>query len=381
MIVLLFISLALLIGYYFLINYYYNAWIKIPEFSPANIEDSSGVKISVIVPARNEENVIEECVLSLIEQEYPEQLLEIIIVDDYSTDKTVDIIRKINSRRVKLLELKHFFSENDINAHKKKAIETAIQHSSGDLIITTDADCMADKNWISTIAAFYKSNKPAFIVAPVQIGIGNPPIFSIFQSIDFAILQGITGASVSKKFHYMCNGANLAYEKKAFYDVNGFEGIDHIASGDDMLLMEKIAKKFPDGIAYLKSEEAIVSTLPSASWKSFFSQRIRWASKTKNYSDKKIIAVLALVYCLNLSLFILLAGSIINPEYFLFFGVLVFYKCIIEWSFVNTLLQYFKFHYFMFLFPLFQPLHIIYIVISGFFGSIGKYNWKGRTVK
>ncbi|MFT3749324.1 MAG: glycosyltransferase [Agriterribacter sp.] len=381
MIILPFISFALLIAYYFLINYYYNAWIKVPEFSPANTDANPGVKISVIVPARNEENVIEDCVLALLEQKYPEDLFEIIIVDDYSTDRTVDIIKGINPKRIKLLALKHYYSENEINAHKKKAIETGIQYCSGDLIITTDADCVADENWISTIAAFYKYNKAAFIVAPVKITIGNPPILSVFQSIDFAILQGITGASVFKRFHYMCNGANLAYEKKAFYAVNGFEGIDHIASGDDMLLMEKIAKKFPDGIAYLKSEAAIVSTLPSVNWKNFFNQRIRWASKTKDYIDKKIIAVLALVYLLNLSLFSLLAGCIINPSLLLFFVVFVFYKCIIEWRFVSTLLKYFKLHNFMFLFPLFQPLHIIYIVVSGFFGSIGKYRWKGRVVK
>ena len=194
-------------------------------------------------------------------------------------------------------------------------------------------------------------------------------------------MQGMTGASVYKNFHRMCNGANLAYEKQVFYAVNGFENIDHIASGDDMLLMEKIAGKFPEGIAYIKNKTAIVETLPEKSWKQFFNQRIRWASKTKHYSDKRIMAVLGLVYLLNLSLFLLLAGSIINPALFIFFVVFVFYKCIIEWAFVKDILRYFDLQAFMPVFPLFQPLHIAYIVVSGFFGSIGKYRWKGRVVK
>src|ERR1700741_4803978 len=110
--------------------------------------------------------------------------------------------------------------------------------------------------------------------------------------MDFLVLQGITGASVTKKIHSMCNGANLAYEKKIFYEVNGFAGIDHIASGDDMLLMHKIAKIYPGRIGYLKSTEAIVNTQPMATWPDFFNQRIRWASKATHYNDKRIFWVL-----------------------------------------------------------------------------------------
>ncbi|MCC6290220.1 MAG: glycosyltransferase [Chitinophagaceae bacterium] len=379
MIVLIVILVVLLVAYYFLIGYYHNAWMQIPVFE--NEQDTApGIKVSVIVPARNEALVIEDCLQSLLHQTYPGYLLEIIIVDDYSDDDTAAIVSRYTSERVKLLSLKNYLKEGDTLAHKKKAIEIGIAQSRGDVIVTTDADCAADKNWINTIVHFYNSTKTAFIVAPVKI-IPGGSVLSVFQSIDFAIMQGITGASVYKNFHRMCNGANLAYEKKIFYAVNGFENIDHIASGDDMLLMEKIANKFPNSIGYVKNKLAIVDTLPAESWKQFFNQRIRWASKTKNYSDKKIIAVLAMVYLLNLCLFVLLIGSIIKPALFICFVAFVFYKCIIEWAFVKDILRYFELDSFMPLFPLFQPLHIIYIVISGFFGTIGKYSWKGRAVK
>ncbi|MBN8785633.1 MAG: glycosyltransferase [Terrimonas sp.] len=380
MVIIIIIPVILLIAYYFLIGYYYAAWMHIPLYNIEQYNKTDGIKVSVIVPARNESLVIEHCLQSLLHQHYPGDLLQIIIVDDHSDDDTAAIVSKYVSEKLKLISLNNYLEEGNIIAHKKKAIEFGIAECTGDLIITTDADCVAGKDWINTIVDFYISHKKCFIVAPVKI-IPDNTALSIFQSIDFAIMQGITGASVYKNFHRMCNGANLAYEKQVFYAVNGFENIDHIASGDDMLLMEKIAGKFPEGIAYIKNKTAIVETLPEKSWKQFFNQRIRWASKTKHYSDKRIMAVLGLVYLLNLSLFLLLAGSIINPALFIFFVVFVFYKCIIEWAFVKDILRYFDLQAFMPVFPLFQPLHIAYIVVSGFFGSIGKYRWKGRVVK
>lgn len=111
----------------------------------------------------------------------------------------------------------------------------------------------------------------------------------MFQYIDFVSLQGITAASVSAGFHAMCNGANLAYRKDVFYRVNGFKGIDNIASGDDMLLMNKIKHEFPNAIGFLFSKDAIVSTSPMPDWKAFFNQRIRWASKADKYKDKTVL--------------------------------------------------------------------------------------------
>src|SRR4030095_15486302 len=92
--------------------------------------------------------------------------------------------------------------------------------------------------WLKTIASFYEEKDPAFIAAPVVLQ-NNSSVLQIFQALDFLVLQGITGGSVHKKIHSMCNGANLVYEKKAFVEVGGFSGIDNIASGDDMLLMNK----------------------------------------------------------------------------------------------------------------------------------------------
>ena len=369
-------------AYYFLIHYYHQSWKQVPHFDGNAPNDfAASEKISVVVPARNEEVVIEQCILFLLQQSYPKELLEIIVVDDHSTDRTAGIVKQYIKENIQLISLHEQPGTNaGCIAFKKKAIETAIQVATGNLIVTTDADCTFHKDWIKTIAAFHQYSKAVFIVAPVKIKSGNS-LLSVFQSIDFAILQGITAASVYKKFHSMCNGANLAYEKTIFNEVKGFENIDHIASGDDMLLMQKIYSKYPRGIAYLKASEATVETSPAPGWKAFFNQRIRWASKTGHYSDKRIVFVLALVYIINLSLFILLAGSIVQPRWLLFFAIAVFYKTLIEWNFVKEVLKYFDLQHLMRWFPLFQPLHIAYTVMAGFFGSFGCYEWKVRKVK
>ena len=213
----------------------------------------------------------------------------------------------------------------------------------------------------------------------------------MFQALDFAMLQGITGASVHKKIHSMCNGANLAYTKKAFEAVGGFAGIDNIASGDDMLLMHKIYKQWPDNVMFLKSKKAIVQTAPVHSVKEFFNQRIRWASKADKYDDKRIFVVLLLVYIIN---FLLLALSVFtifrNAQYIIFniqcsiFGVwllLLLLKTVAELIFLYPVAKFFGKQNLLWLFPVMQPFHILYTVIAGWFGKFGSYKWKGRNVK
>ena len=204
-------------------------------------------------------------------------------------------------------------------------------------------------------------------------------------------LQGITGASVYKKMHSMCNGANLAYTKKAFIEVGGFAGIDNIASGDDMLLMHKIYTHYPDKVMFLKSKDAIVHTAPVSSIKEFFNQRIRWASKADKYDDKRIFAVLLLVYVVNVLLLILPVIAIFNNFQYTMFNIqysmievwiyLILLKTITELIFLYPVATFFGKQNMLWLFPLMQPFHIVYTVIAGWLGKFGSYNWKERKVK
>jgi cellulose synthase/poly-beta-1,6-N-acetylglucosamine synthase-like glycosyltransferase len=383
--ILLSIIIALFFLYSWLIIYYWLAWKSIPVFvAPPSL---SQIKISVIIPARNEERNIGRLLTAIQEQTYPTSLFEVIVVDDHSTDTTAVVVQQFST--VKLIQLK----EEGINSYKKKAIETGIAAATGELIVTTDADCMPLRDWLKTIAAFKEEKEAVFIAAPVVLtpyltpypsplrGEGGNSLLSIFQQLDFMVLQGITGAAVYKKQLSMCNGANLAYERNAFHAVNGFAGIDNIASGDDMLLMHKIGKQYPDKIHYLKSKEAIVSTQPMKTLKAFFNQRIRWASKTRHYSDIRIILVLLLVYLFNLSFLALVIAGFFCNYYWLYLAGLWIAKTIIELPFVFSVASFFKKQSLLRYFFFFQPLHVLYMILSGLLGQFGKYEWKGRLVK
>ena len=179
----------------------------------------------------------------------------------------------------------------------------------------------------------------------------------------------------------MCNGANLAYEKAAFMEVGGYKGIDDIPSGDDMLLMHKIYRKYPENVFYLKSSAAIVSTAAMSSWKQFFHQRIRWASKSVSYDDKGIVGVLLLVYVLNFCFLILGIAAFFSPTWLFFFILLLVAKVLIEFPFVHTVATFFRQQFLLKYFLLLQPLHIAYTIIAGWLGRFGSFEWKGRRIK
>lgn len=261
--IILSVSLVLFVVYAALILYYAISWTGIPTFEPGLEEEENPAalqpKLSIIIPARNEEQKIAACLNSVCNQLYPAHLYEILVVDDHSTDATATIVRTYAEKNVQLISLKDEVTGGKLNAYKKKAIELAVARASGELIIATDADCVVTENWLDTIAAFYLKNNAAFIAMPVTYN-SSSNFLEIFQALDFMTLQGITGASVHKKIHSMCNGANLAYTKKAFEEVNGFKDIDTIASGDDMLLMHKIYQQQPGKVFFLKSKKVIVHT-------------------------------------------------------------------------------------------------------------------------
>jgi cellulose synthase/poly-beta-1,6-N-acetylglucosamine synthase-like glycosyltransferase len=389
MILLLIVSTFLLTIYISLLLYYRAAWKQIPGFN-SKLNKQNTTNISVIIPARNEEENLPVLLRSLSAQNYPEDLFEVLIIDDHSTDNTAALVLSFPAKNIKLVSLKDHIPGEKINSYKKKSIETGIQQSTGTLIVTTDADCFMPGTWLSTIASYYEKYKPAFIAAPVSVNCSKRFI-EIFQALDFMTLQGITGASVHKKIHSMCNGANMAYEKAAFYEVGGFKGIDTIASGDDMLLMHKIYRQYPDRVMFLRSREAIVQTAPVKTIKQFFNQRIRWASKADKYDDKRIIAVLLLVYLFNLLLLFLpvfrmfhnIQFSIFNFQFSVFelWLILILLKTVAEIFFLIPVAQFFRKQSLLYLFPLMQPFHIIYTVIAGWLGKFGSYKWKERKVK
>lgn len=364
----------LLFMYALLILWYGQLWRNLRKWvPPENYEPTTS--LSVIVPARNEEKNIRACLDAIIKQTYPSRLLEIIVIDDASTDATSTIVSSFKHPGLKLIRL-----SEETGKAKKRAIAAGISASSGTLIVTTDADCESGTGWLMTIASFYEEKKPVCIAAPVVLH-NKPSALAIFQSLDFMSLQGVTAVSVENGILNMANGANFAYERAAYEEVNGFEGISHLASGDDMLLMQKMAKKFPDGVSYCLSRESTVSTQPAASISEFFRQRIRWASKARSYQERTVFYVLLLVYLTNVSLLALFIHAFFERYLFWWWGVLIVFKFLAELFFMYPVASFFNRRNLLWFFLPAQPFHIVYTIIAGFFGQMGSYTWKGRTLR
>lgn len=369
-------AILLQVSYCILILCYRYWWRKLKPFS-VEVSFIPSARFSVLIPSRNEERTIAVCLHSIEQLNYPKHLLEVIVIDDFSEDATTAVVQEFNS--VQLIQLKDVVKEK-INSYKKKAIETGIKVARCDYIVTTDADCTVPPNWLRNFAWIIEQQQSEFIAAPVAMN-NESSFIKLFQSLDFLSLQGITAASVGAGFHSMCNGANLCYSKKAFEAVDGFKDVDHIASGDDLLLMHKIHKKFPDKVAYCNSAESIVLTNPVETVGDFFRQRIRWASKADKYDDKRIFWVLLLVYLLNVYLLALMVGGFFNPSLWILLTASLSVKTIVELLLLIPVARFFKKQELLLWFPMMQPFHIVYTVVAGWLGKFGQYEWKGREVK
>ncbi len=383
MIILLVFLLLLAALYATLLLLYRKSWKAIPFYHTKDSENSSEF-ISVVIPARNEAHNLPALIADLRLQKLTADKFEVIIVDDHSEDATAEIAEKAGGN-IRLVKLADHITE-PVTAFKKKALETAISFARGNVIVTTDADCRVQSEWLSIISKYFNSADCNFLVMPVAFP-QSKSFFQTFQSLDFISLQGITGAALYRRWHYMCNGANLAYRRDIFWKVKGFEGIDQIASGDDMLLMEKFAAFNGDSIHYLKNEKVIVETAACKNLKTFFQQRARWAGKSAHYKNSITTAVLILIYLLNALvlvspfIFLLRTGGTVSPGAFLAAWIAaLLIKTVSELFFLAPVARFFNRVSTLKYFPLAQPFHILYTVLAGFLGMAGKQNWKGRKV-
>ena len=124
--------------------------------------------ITVLIPARNEAENIVACIQSISQQNYPKALLQIIVIDDHSSDNTVELVNQFNHNHVQVLSLADFVEESQTKSFKKRAIEIGVAHATGELILGTDADCILPNQWLAFFASYYQKNNSAFIAAPVN---------------------------------------------------------------------------------------------------------------------------------------------------------------------------------------------------------------------
>lgn len=363
---------------------YRRSWRSLPQWEIPK-DYSAQTSVDVLIPARNEATNIEACLHSIFQNDYPTDQFQVWVIDDHSEDQTAAIVKALQLKysNLNLLQLKDFAPKRAaVTSGKKQALATAIAASKNKLIATTDADCTVPNQWLHYIVSYYQAENKPFIAAPVNFTT-EQNLLERFQSLDFVGMMQITGAGIAQGWMHMSNGANLAYTRAVFEQVDGFQGIDHLASGDDMLLMQKIARQFPGSIGFLKNPKATVHTRAQATLKRFIQQRIRWASKSSHYPEWRVTMALAGVFffcwsILGSFLLIPLQVSFFLPLFLSLFLI----KAWIDFLFLKQATQFFQRPDLMKVFWRSQILHILYICMIGLLTNVRKkYQWKGREVK
>jgi len=361
-----------------------SSWSRLPTWEIPHAFDP-GTSVVVIIPARNEATNIKSCLQSILDQTYPEGLMKVIVVDDHSEDRTVELARSFDDDRLTVIALEKR-KLKDSSSPKKQALNIGINDSVADLIITTDADCVVHENWIRSIVSYFEKGSVDMIAGPVLFNPLETP-FERFQGLDFIGMMGITGAGIHSRQFHMCNGANLAFSRSAFAKVKGYEGTDHIASGDDILLAQKFVEHPELRIGYLKSNEAVVETKPVEKMGDFIAQRLRWGAKSEHYTEKRIIWIqfVVLITCLSIVAFAMLGIVLYKwhwKKYLIAFSILFSLKSIADYLSLNTYSRFFQRSSLLRNFGYASIAHILYISLVGLLSVfVRKHRWKGRTLK
>lgn len=328
------------------------------------IENSDRIKFSIVVPFRNEAANLKTLLSCFQVLNYNHDDFEIILVNDYSED---DFQISGYDFQISLLNL----TKKSLSP-KKAAIELAIQNSKMDWIVTTDADCLVPSDWLLKLSDFICHTSAEMIAGPVFFQ-KEDNYLSYFQQIEMVSLQTVTVGSFGLKIPFMCNGANFAYSKKFFKVLNGFKGNEQFASGDDVFLLQKAVKLFPEKVKFLKDADFFVTTKSALSWKSLFYQRVRWAGKSTAYSSfigKTTAIVVFLTNCAFITgLILLILGKFEVLPLLILKGLIDVFSAFQAANFYTIRLKNLIVTY------LFYPFFSTAVAVWSLFGS---FEWKGR---
>ena len=330
------------------------------------------INISILIAARNEGTNIEKLLQSLYNQSFDKAKFEVIIVDDHSTDNTSKVSEHFRvlypEMNLKILKA--------TGSGKKQAISQALHTAENELVMVTDADCELPEHWIESMVGYFVQNNLKMLLGPVLLSPANT-LFEKLQVLEHLSLIASTAGSAAINMPVMCNGANMMYDRQAALDVEKYRTDMKIASGDDMFLMEQFIKHYGSySVKFLLDNEAIVKTETKPNLKSFFRQRKRWASKTKAYTNWKIIATALIVLMFNLSIVFFFAAGFFMKVFWIFFVLYVILKTLIDFPILKRIthfMQQQKLLRWMFPLEFIYPFYVVFTAFSGLFTNV---KWK-----
>ncbi|HDH58157.1 MAG TPA: glycosyltransferase [Bacteroidetes bacterium] len=268
--------------------------------------------VSIIIPCRNEAKHVGAALDDLAAQDYPADLIQVIVVDDRSTDGTGDVAR---SRRDKLPGLSVLSIEScPANVSpKKNAILRGLREAQGEIIITTDGDCRFQPGWIRSLVSGFAADVGVVTGLTIFDRQGREPLWQRLQQLDYLSHSFFASGAIGSGLAFNCNGSNLALRRQAFEDVGGYEQFRQVITGDDTLLLQKIRRSGKWRIHFSVQPDSLVRSWPEETPKQVLNQRLRWGSGGLSYSrDAMALALSTFVFFLMLFLspFLLLGGLI-----------------------------------------------------------------------
>jgi cellulose synthase/poly-beta-1,6-N-acetylglucosamine synthase-like glycosyltransferase len=333
--------------------------------------------VSIIIAARDEAASIHRCLQSLVRQTYPSTKYEIIIVDDGSSDSTASIVKDFSKDHANVRLLSIAADSGRRTGCKPLAITYGIEQSSGEIILTTDADCIAPPRWIEIMMNYFDEHV-VFVAGPVA---EKPPssFFSNLEQLEFLGLIATAAGLIGSGKPVICNGANLAYRKSAFLSVGGFGDLGSF--NDDESLMNRMLHRKIGKIAFAPEAGVVITTQSSNTVLSFLRQRIRWANKRGRYEDKSIFVMLVSLYLFFLSmawtiLLIPFDSQLLLPVILAFSG-----KVLVDYFTLRSGARMFSQRLSIPHFLVAELLHVPYIVIASAIGQLSALKWKGRTIR
>lgn len=228
--------------------------------------------VALIVPARNAEHTLVPLLQDLNAQDLPKDQVQVIVVDDHSSDGTARIVKSMLARWPQLQY------RPNVGEGKKAAITCGVKDALHDVIILTDADARCGRQRVPVIAEVMAKDRLDLLVLPVRT-VGNGTFLGRLQEEEQAALLGMAMGQALLGRPGLAYGANLAFRREAFEAVGGYGG-DRFASGDDVFLVQRM-KKAGKTLGVLADRDALVTVEAEPTWRGFLTQRLRWAGKMR----------------------------------------------------------------------------------------------------
>jgi len=367
----LIIILALITTIYFCaIVWVIIGFIKIKKIGFQNRETVDEQNISIIIPVRNEEINIEKCLQSIQNQNYNTSNVEVIIINDHSTDNTEKFVNDFIKGSILQISL---YALSD-KTSKKEALKLGIEKSKYNLIATTDADCILPENWLKN-TSLHINDGVDMLLGPIIFEKGNGFLYW-FQTLDMLAIQGIEFGTLHYQKPILNNAANLSYLKSTYKYVGGFDTFN-TPSGDDVFLLEKF-KSSNKKITGLLAKDFIVETPAEKTLSGFFNQRLRWSSKAKYYSSKLLLFFSSIVLIQNILLLFICVVIPLVEKYRLILIILFLTKWLIDFILLFLVACFYDRNKALLYFIPVQLIYPIYIIVVWIASITTKYNWKGR---